>query len=111
MRKKYILGLQQIPSVIFVLQNKLKIEYNSSLNLQEIEIKIKPTHKERRKIKLMAGSSIIAYRSSLALAKEEVGEVKAATYLNNLNQIEAQRRLHRNIKVIEGKLKEGVHQE
>ena len=49
----------------------------------------------------------IEYRSQLALAKEEAGEIKAATFLKNQNHIEAQRRLFRNIRHMEGKVKGG----
>ena len=37
--------------------------------------------------------------------KEEAGEMKASVFLNNVNHIEAQRRLFRNIRNMEGKLK------
>ena len=69
--------------------------------------KIKSTHKERKKIKLMAESLSVEYRQRLALAKEQAGEIKAATCLRNLNRIEAQRRIHRNIRVMEQKYKGG----
>ena len=56
---------------------------------------------------LYAESLSLEYRTQLALAKEEAGEVKAATYIRNLNHIEAQRRLFRNIRHMEGKSKGG----
>ena len=43
----------------------------------------------------------------MALAKEEAGEIKAASYLRNMNHIEAQSRLFRNIIHMEGKIKGG----
>ena len=43
----------------------------------------------------------------LAQAKEEAGEVKAATYIRTLNNIERQRKLYQNIKVMEDKIKGG----
>ena len=43
----------------------------------------------------------------MALAKEEAGEIKAASYLRNMNHVEAQRRLFRNIRHMEGKTKGG----
>ena len=55
----------------------------------------------------MAESLSIKYRSRLEIVKEETREVKAATYLTSLNQEEVQRRIFKNIRVMEGKLKGG----
>ena len=55
----------------------------------------------------MAISLSLEYRTKLALAKEEAGEVKAAEYIRSLNRIEAQRKLFQNIRVMENKLKGG----
>ena len=41
------------------------------------------------------------------MVKEEAGELKAATFLRNMNHVEAQRRLFRNIRHMEGKVKGG----
>ena len=41
------------------------------------------------------------------MAKEEAGETKAAVYLRNQNRIEEQRRVARNVKRMEGKIKRG----
>ena len=38
----------------------------------------------------LAESLSLEYRTQLALAKEEAGEVKAATFLRKMNHIEAQ---------------------
>ena len=55
----------------------------------------------------MAETLSIEYRHHLAIAKEEAGEIKDITYLRSLNRVEAQRRIHRNIRVMEKKLKGG----
>ena len=49
----------------------------------------------------MAESLSIEYTHLLDMAKEEDGEIKAATYLMNLNRVEEQHRIHRNIIVTE----------
>ena len=46
----------------------------------------------------MAESLSIEYTHLLDMAKEEDGEIKAATYLRNLNRVESQRKIHRNIR-------------
>ena len=53
----------------------------------------------------MAESLSYEYRTQLALAKEEAGEIKAATFLRIANNIEAQRRMYQNIRYMEGKVK------
>ena len=55
----------------------------------------------------LAESLSLEYRTQLALAKEETGELKAATFLRNMNHVEAQRRVFRNIRHMEGKVKGG----
>ena len=92
---------------LLVLQNKLQIQYNPDLSLAEIEAHIKVAHKSRKKCKDLAESLSLEYRTQLALAKEEAGELKAAVYLRNVNHREAQRRLFRNIRHMEGKIKGG----
>ena len=47
------------------------------------------------------------YITQLAIAKEEASEMKSAVFLNNIDHIEAQTRLFRNIRHVEGKLKGG----
>ena len=49
----------------------------------------------------------LEYRTQLAMANEEAGKLKATVFLQNLNHIEAQRHLFRNIKHSEGVIKEG----
>ena len=55
----------------------------------------------------MAESLRLEYRHRLALAKEQAGEIKAATYLRNFNRVQAQKRIHRNIRVTEKTFKGG----
>ena len=55
----------------------------------------------------MAVSLSLEYRTKLAIAKEEVGEVKAAEYIRSLNRIEDQRKLFQNIRVMGKKIKGG----
>ena len=92
---------------LIVLQKKLKLAYNPALTLSDIEKQIKLAHNSRKKCKQMAESLSLEYRTQLALAKEEAGELDAAVYLRNVNHIEAQRRLFRNIRHMEGKIKGG----
>ena len=70
-----------------------------------IEYKIRMVYAERKKVIKMAESLSLEYRTKLALAKEEAGQIKAAMYLRNLNRIEGQRKLFRNIRVMEEKVK------
>ena len=46
-------------------------------------------------------------RAQLGIVKEKVGEMEAADILNNFNHTEAQRKLFKNIRHMEGKLKSG----
>ena len=55
--------------------------------------------------KKVAKSLSIKYRSQPALGKEETGELKTPVYLRQRNNIEVQRRLSRNIRHAEGKIK------
>ena len=103
MRKAHCLGLHRNIRQLIVLQHKLDITYDSSLSLLQIVEKIKEASRQRIQIKRMAVSLSLEYRTKLALAKEEAGEVKAAEYIRSLNRIEAQRKLYQNIRVMEGK--------
>ena len=107
MRRSYILGLHSNVRQLIVLQNKLSLTYDDSLTLAEITSKISDTYKSRRRIKQIADSLSLEYRMKLAQAKEEAGEGKAATYIRTLNNIERQRRLYQNIKVMENKIRGG----
>ena len=106
-RKSYLLSTHSNVRYIIRLQNKLRLPYDPSLTLGDINNQIKAAQKQRRQCMLYAESLSLEYRTQLALAKEEAGEVEAATYIRNLNHIEAQRRLFRNIRHMEGKSKGG----
>ena len=105
MRKNYKLGLHKNVRQFITLQHKFKIVYNGSLSLIAIIDKIKETHAERKKIKTIAESLGLEYRHRLVLAKEDEGEMKSASYLKNINRVEPQRRIYRNIWTMEKKWK------
>ena len=107
MRSKYKLGLYKNVRKLQVLQNQLHIVYDKKLSLYEIETKIKECYQKKKNIVLMSESLSLEYRQQLAAAKEADGEIKAATYLRNLNRIERQRRLFQNIRRMEDKQKGG----
>ena len=107
MRKTYFNGLHHNVRQLIFLQRKAKIVYDPTLNLQSITLNIKRAYKERKKCMQLAESLILEYRTQLVLAKEEAGEIKAAIFLRNMNHVEAQRRLFRNIRHMEGKIKGG----
>ena len=90
-----------------MLQNKFTIEYVSTTSLSKIDENIKRVYTERKKLLKIAESLSLEYRTKLALAKEEAGEVKDDTYIKSLNRIEGQRRLFSNIRVMEQKIKGG----
>jgi hypothetical protein len=107
MRKPHRNGLHHNVRKILVLQRKLNIVYDPALTLQQIILNIRLAYKERKKCMKIAESLSLEYRTQLALAKEEAGEIRAATFLRQMNHIEAQRRLFRNIRHMEGKIKGG----
>ena len=107
MRKTYFNGLHHNVRQLIVLQHKLNLVYNPAITLVQIETKIKCAYQERKRCKELAESLSLEYRTQLALAKEEAGEIKAAAYLRNMNHVEAQRRLFRNIRHTEGKIRGG----
>ena len=72
-----------------------------------INKEITSAHGKRKKCKEIAESLSYEYRTQLALAKEKAGETTAANFLRNMNSVEATRRLFRNIRRIEGKMKGG----
>ena len=65
---------------MIVLQKKLDIAYNPNLGSKEIDNEIKAAQKARQKCKHIADSLILEYRTQLAMAKEEAGELKAAVF-------------------------------
>ena len=106
-RRTYLLRKHSNVRRLIVLQNKLKIAYEPQLTFDDITQKIRNAHKYRRQCKQFADSLSLEYRTQLALAKEENGDTKAASYLKKLNYVESQRRLYRNIRHIEGKIRGG----
>ena len=92
MRKIHTLGVHNNARQLMILQNKFNIEYDSIMNLTRIMREIRQTAEQRLKIKRMVISLHLEYCTRLALAKEETGEVKAATYIRSLCQIEAVRK-------------------
>ena len=56
---------------------------------------------------LLDESLSLEYRTQLAAAKEEADENNAATFIRNLHHVETQRRMFRNIRHMEGKIKGG----
>ena len=109
MRKSYLLGLHSNIRQLIVLQNKLDLVYDKNLNLNQIIQNIKQTYKHRLKIKRMAISLNLEYRTKLAEAKEEAGEIKAAVYIRNLNRIEEERKIFQNIRVMEKNSRAVLH--
>lgn len=90
---------------LIVLQNILKMTYDSNLTNTKINNKLKLAYNQRIQIKKMGETSLsLEYRTRLAMAKEEKGGgIKAATYVHNMTRIEVQRRLAMNIIRMKGK--------
>ena len=107
MQKTYFNGLHQNVRQLIVLQRKVNIVHYPTLTLHSITLNIKRAYKERKQCMQLAESLSLEYRTQLALAKEEAGEIKAAIFLRNMNHVEAQQHLFRNIRHMEGKVKEG----
>ena len=61
-----------------------------------------PSYKQ---VKCVTKIISLEYRKRLAMSKEEADEMKATVFLTNMNNIEAQRCLFRNITQMERKLK------
>ena len=88
------------------LQKKLEIKYER-LSIDQMQVKLKEAHQRRKKYKKMAEEQSIEYRHQLAKAKEEAGNKSAASYLRDLNEKEAIRKLFHKIKTVEQKLRAG----
>ena len=93
---------------LLVLQKKAGLSYDATLTKEDLNSNIKIAYANKKECKRNAESLSLEYRTQLALAKEKAGETEAATYLRTRNSIENKRRLFRNIRYIEGKLKGGV---
>ena len=107
MRRTYFNGEHRNVRQLIVLQRKIDLQYDPTLSLNQIDHSIKEAYKERKRCMKLAESLSLEYRTQLAIAKEEAGETKAASFLRNMNHIEAQRRLFRNIRHMEGKTRGG----
>ena len=83
----------------------MKIVYDPSLSLKDIEKEIKKAFQHRKHVKAISESLCLEYRTRLAQAKEDAGENNKAAYLRQLNNVEKQRRLFRNIKYMEDRIK------
>jgi sensor c-di-GMP phosphodiesterase-like protein len=70
-------------------------------------VKVREVFVERRYCNQAAESLSREYRHQLAAAKEDAGNIPAATHLRNMNRIESQRQLFRNIRYMEEKLMAG----
>jgi hypothetical protein len=106
-REKFVKGQCRNARYLIKLQKQLGIKYDPNLTLQDIQDNIKISKQQRTKCYKEAESLSLEYRTQLAMAKEEAGEMKAATAIRNMNRIEGQRRLFRRIRHIEGKIKGG----
>ena len=91
MGRSHFLGLHMNVRQLIILQNKLNIQYKNDLTLAEIESNVCYVYKKGKEIINMAISLSLEYHTNLAVAKEEAGKVKAATYLKSLNLIEQKR--------------------
>ena len=78
-----------------------------NLSADAIEKLITQSYKEPKRCQQLAVSLSLEYRTKLAVAKKEAGEMKAATCLRSLNNIEASRTLFKKIQHIVGKTREG----
>ena len=106
-RRIYHKGMHHNVRQLLVLQNKLKLKFNNNLSLDDINSNIVEAACERRKAKKGAEALSLEYRTQLAIAKEEAGEMKAAQYLRQLNNVENTRKLFQQIRHIEGKIFSG----
>ena len=107
LRQRQLQGLRPNMALVKRLGKKLQIRYYPS-NLKTIKKKLDKAHDKRRAFKTEATSESMEYRNQLAKAKEEAGDKEAATYLKELNEKEAIRKLFRTIKVIEQRNKAGA---
>ena len=106
-RRKYANREHSNVRELIVLQNKLKLTYVPNLSIYDINIQIQAAYKKRKRCKDKAESLSLEYRTQLAAAKEDAGEGSAADFLRNMNGVEATRRLFRNIRRMEGKIRGG----
>ena len=106
-RKKHMKGEIDNTRYLIRLQNKLRIEYDPTLSIEDVETNIVKAYERRKACKAEAESLSPEYRTQLALAKEAAGNIKMAIHLRNMNRIEGVRRMFRNIRYMEGKIRGG----
>ena len=106
-RQKHMKGEIDNTRYLIRLQNKLKIEYDPNLSMEEVETNIVKAYERRKACKAEAESLSLEYRTELALAKEAAGNIKMAIHLRSMNRIEGIRRMFRNIRYMEGKIRGG----
>ena len=81
MRKDHYNGTHGNSKKLIVLQQKLNINYDFSLFEDDIIVQIHDYYARRTTVKIMVDMISLEYRAQLAMAKEEVGEMKVAVYL------------------------------
>ena len=107
-RENHVTGVELNARDLIWMQKKLLIPYDPELSLEDIRQKKYECYLSRRKCTKMAEQLSLEYRYRLALAREEDGKGKAATYIRQRNQVEQQRRTFRNIRQIEQRVKGGA---
>ena len=88
MRQRYLLDIHRNVRQLIVLQNQIKITYDSTLTINSVVNNIIKCYAKMDKDKGTEDSLIIEYRNQLAAAKEAAGEIKPAVYIRNLNKID-----------------------
>ena len=83
---------------LIVLKHKLDIQYNNILTSDNIEVKIIEIYASMKKGKGMAEDLSLEYCTHFASAKVETGEISAVIFLRNMNKLESQKKLFRNIR-------------
>ena len=94
--------------LLITMQKQADITFERGLSILEVLKRLADARRERRRCKDIAESLQIEYRHDLAAAKEAAGNIKAAVHLRNMNRVEATRKMHQNIRYMEGKLSAGA---
>ena len=76
--------------------------------MAQMQEKLKEAHQWQKQYKKIAEEQSIEYRNQLAKAKEDAGNKSTASYLRDLNEKEAIRKLFHKIKIVEQKLNAGT---
>ena len=93
---------------LMVLRNQADIPFERDLSILEILKRTHEARRERRRCKDTAVSLQVECHHDLAAAKEAAGNIKAAVHLRNMNRVEATRKMHQNIRYMEGKISAGA---